>query len=136
MNITGWLPTAQAWQIIRSAEVALSPFPRGELLDSASPTKVPEYLALGIPVVCNDNPDQQATIDACGAGSCVPFTAADFAAAVLYWLRLSADERSQRLLVGKDHVRQHRDYPLLAQELAREYDRRLPPRASAVSVRG
>ena len=43
---TGWLPMGEGWRYVRAAEVGLSPFPRGFLLDSASPTKVPEYLAL------------------------------------------------------------------------------------------
>ena len=126
--ITGWLPTAEAWQRIRCAHVALSPFPRGELLDSASPTKVPEYLALGLPVVCNDNPDQQAIIEASGAGSCVPYTPRAFADAVLHWLSMAPNERARHREAGREHVRRFRDYPQLAQALAAEYELRLAHR--------
>lgn len=122
--ITGWLPTAQAWQRLRCAEVALSPVPRGELLDVASPTKVPEYLALGIPVVCNDNPDQEGLINACGAGTSVPYTAANFEQAVLHWLTMVPEARMRRARVGTEYVQQQRDYPMLAQALARKYESR------------
>lgn len=117
----GWMPTREGWQLIRQAEVALSMFPRGELLDGASPTKVPEYLALGLPVVCNDNPDQQALIEATGAGRCVSYTPEAFAAAVLELLALPAGERQRMVDAGRRYVQAHRDYPRLAQQLARRY---------------
>lgn len=117
----GWLPMVQGWQLIRQVDVALSMIPRGPLLDCGSPTKVPEYLALGLPVVGNDNPDQQALIQATGAGRCVPYTPEAFAAAVLELLSLPAEERAQMAEVGRRYVQAHRDYPRLAQHLARRY---------------
>lgn len=125
VHITGWLPTAEAWRMIRRASVALSPVPRGVLLDCSSPTKVAEYLALGIPVVCNDNPDQQQLIEASAAGTCVPLTADAFASAVLSWLEMAPAERSRRAEAGRSHVLRCRDYPRLASMLADEYVRRL-----------
>lgn len=95
--------------------------PRGPLLDCGSPTKVPEYLALGLPVVGNDNPDQQALIEATGAGRCVPYTPEAFAAAVLELLALPAGERQRMVDAGRRYVQAHRDYPRLAQQLARRY---------------
>lgn len=118
---TGWLPTAEGWARLAAAEVALSPFPRGPLLDSASPTKVPEYLALGLPVVCNDNPDQQAVIAACGAGRCVPYTPEDFAAAVLELLALPPHERAAMAAAGRRWVERHRDYRRIARDVAAAY---------------
>lgn len=119
----GWLPTQEGWHLIRQAEVALSMFPRGELLDSASPTKVPEYLALGLPVVCNDNPDQQAIVEASGAGRCVPYTPRAFSEAVLELMALPPDEREQMAEAGRRYVQTHRDYPHLARILAEDYHR-------------
>ena len=120
---TGWLPMVEGWRYVRAAEVGLSPFPRGFLLDSASPTKVPEYLALGVPVVCNDNPDQAAIVAACGAGRCVPYTARDFAAAVLEIMRLGPDGRTAMIDAGKRYVVEHRDYRMLSAALASNYFR-------------
>ncbi len=117
----GWVPTAAAWQLMLNAEVALSPFPRGELLDSASPTKVPEYLALGLPVVCNDNPDQAAVVRESGAGLCVPYTAENFAAAVVTLLGLDAPARARMVADGRRYVAEHRDYPRIAAQVTAVY---------------
>lgn len=119
----GWLPNLRAWDIMRTAEVAVSPCPRGEILDVASPTKVPEYLALGLPVVCNDNPDQANVMQASGAGLCVPYTAIDFAEAVLRIMALEPSARDLMVRSGMEYVKTHRDYPIIAAELADTYMR-------------
>lgn len=115
---TGWLPVQQAWAYVRASELGLSPIPRGELLDCASPTKVPEYLALGLPVVCNDNPDQAALIAASGAGLCVPYSAQEFADACINLLCLATGKRDAMVAAGRQHVAFTRDYIKLAQALA------------------
>lgn len=119
---TGWLPMKNGWRYITAAEVGLSPFPRGFLLDSASPTKVPEYLALGIPVVCNGNPDQASVIRSSGAGYCVPYTAEAFADAVRSIL--DADDVDCRAMRdgGREFVTQYRDYRMLGAKLALHYE--------------
>ena len=122
---TDWLPMHEGWRYVRSAEVGLSPFPRGFLLDSASPTKVQEYLALGIPVVCNDNPDQQAVIEATGAGRCVAYTAREFAEAVVDILNLEAAYRQASARRGKSYIRENRTYERIAQDLATAYLRQI-----------
>lgn len=118
---TGWLPMKEGWRYITAAEIGLSPFPRGFLLDSASPTKVPEYLALGVPVVCNDNPDQASAIGSSGAGLCVPYTARDFADAVATVLALDEQARNVMINRGKRYVAEQRDYRLLGEQLAHRY---------------
>lgn len=120
---TGWLPMREAWRYLRAAEVGLSPIPPGFLLDCASPTKVPEYLAFGIPVVCNNNPDQAAVIKASQAGRCVPYTAKDFAGAVSELLSLDVQTRRCMIASGQRYVAENRDYRLLANALARQYEK-------------
>ena len=80
---TGWLSSSKAWSYVRAAELGLSPIPRGYLLDMGSPTKTVEYMALGLPVVANDNPDQVQVIEESGAGICVPLQVDSFAQAVI-----------------------------------------------------
>ncbi|MBU6955394.1 glycosyltransferase family 4 protein [Hahella sp. HN01] len=118
---TGWLPIQEAWRYIRQAEVGLSPIPRGELLDCSSPTKLIEYMALGVPVVCNDNPDQQMVIEQSGAGLCVPYTAEDFANAAETLLKEAPEMRRQRMENAIRYLRTHRDYPVIARKLAGTY---------------
>jgi glycosyltransferase involved in cell wall biosynthesis len=118
---TGWLPMYEGWRYVRAAEVGLSPFPRGYLLDSASPTKVPEYLALGVPVVCNDNPDQEQVIRQSGAGMCVPYSAEDFASAAIKILCLDKNERKEMGIKGRDYVSRYRDYQMIGGNVADSY---------------
>ena len=80
--LTGWLPQRVALGYAVRAEVGLSPIPRGILFDVSSPTKLVEYLALGIPSVANDIPDQQLVVSQSGAGLIAPMEPAPFAAAV------------------------------------------------------
>jgi glycosyltransferase involved in cell wall biosynthesis len=126
---TGWVPIATAWGYVQRSDVGLSPIPRGELLDVSSPTKIVEYLALGVPVVCNDNPDQRKIIEECAAGRCVPYDAASFADAVDELLRLSPAKREEMSTAGREFVARRRDYPLIADNLASVY------RSLAASVR-
>lgn len=117
---TGWLPLHDAWRYVRAAEVGLAPVPRGPLLDCGSPTKVVEYLALGVPVVANDNPDQERVLREGGGGLCVPLTAHDFAQAVS---RLLVDEPLRHAMVssGQRYVRASRGYLTLAKLVADKY---------------
>jgi glycosyltransferase involved in cell wall biosynthesis len=124
---TGWLPADVAWRWVRAARVALSPIPRGELLDVSSPTKLPEYMALGVPVVCNDNPDQAAVVAQSGAGRCVTYTAQNFALAVEELLDLPDADRAAMVQRGQRWVAQHRDYAVLGRQLAARYGELLAP---------
>lgn len=118
---TGWLPMREAWRYVLAGRVGLSPFPRGFLLDSASPTKVTEYLSLGVPVVCNDNPDQKIAIEASGAGLCVPYAAENFAEAVVTLLNENDADRARRVCAGRKYVSTNRDYEVIARKVANVY---------------
>jgi glycosyltransferase involved in cell wall biosynthesis len=108
------------------AEVGLSPITRGVLFDVSSPTKLVEYLALGIPGVANDIPDQKLVIAQSGAGLCVPMQAEAFADATLRLLH--EPELAARCAErGPPWVRAHRTYDILARDVARAYHRILAP---------
>lgn len=117
---TGWLPASQAWSYVRSAEIGLSPFPRGFLLDSASPTKAMEYMALGLPVVANDNPDQAQVIEESGAGICITLDGDAFAQAVTGLLN-SPETMRQMGTKGREYVLGKRDYDSIARTVAAVY---------------
>jgi glycosyltransferase involved in cell wall biosynthesis len=118
--LTGWLPQRTALGYALRAEVGLSPIPRGVLYDVSSPTKLVEYLALGIPSVANDIPDQQLVIEQSQAGLCVPMEAGAFTGAVRTLLRdrKLAEEFAQR---GPAYVRRHRTYDILGRNVAETY---------------
>lgn len=82
VQFAGAMPMQRAWQCVLDASVCVSPIPPGDLHDVSSPTKVVEYLALGLPVVANDIPDQRDLLEACGGGTCVRFDRQAFADAI------------------------------------------------------
>jgi glycosyltransferase involved in cell wall biosynthesis len=125
--LTGWLPQRSALGYAVRAEVGLSPIPRGALYDVSSPTKLVEYLALGIPSVANDIPDQALVVAQSGAGLCVPMEADAFAAAARHLLedRALAAEFAQR---GPAYVKSHRTYAILGKVVAETYTKILPDR--------
>jgi len=118
--LTGWLPQRTALGYAVRAEVGLSPIPRGTLFDVSSPTKLVEYMALGIPSVANDIPDQQLVIAQSGAGLCVPMEAGAFAAAALRLLNdpVAAEQFAKR---GPAYVKSHRTYAILGRNVANTY---------------
>jgi glycosyltransferase involved in cell wall biosynthesis len=118
--LTGWLPQRTALGYAVRAEVGLSPIPRGALYDVSSPTKLVEYLALGIPSVANDIPDQALVVQESGAGLCAPMEAEAFAGATLRLLndRALAAEFALR---GPPYVRSHRTYAILGRNVAEIY---------------
>ena len=123
--LTGWLPQRAALGYALRAEVGLSPIPRGALFDVSSPTKLVEYLALGIASVANDIPDQQLVIEQSGAGLSAPMQAGPFSAAVHALLDDPA-LRSRLAARGPAWVRRHRSYDVLGRQVAEAYGRLLP----------
>jgi glycosyltransferase involved in cell wall biosynthesis len=118
--LTGWLSQAQALGYAVRAEVGLSPIPRGELFDVSSPTKLVEYLALGLPSVANDIPDQKLVIERSQAGLCVPMEVAAFRDAV-YQLLSDTAFREQCAVRGPAFVHAERTYKVLARGVAVKY---------------
>jgi glycosyltransferase involved in cell wall biosynthesis len=117
---TGWLPMHEAWRYVTAAEIGLSPVPRGYLLDMGSPTKAIEYMALGLPVVMNDNPDQAQVAQESGAAVCVPNTAEDFAFAVIQLLD-NPETKASMQIKGSNYVKKVRDYQQIATGVSATY---------------
>jgi glycosyltransferase involved in cell wall biosynthesis len=125
---TGWLPTATAWALLRRAEVGVSLIPRGPLYDCSSPTKVVEYLALGLPVVANDLPDQETVLVESGGGLCIAGDIRHFAAAIVRVLtepELAQQMRSR----GPPYVVKRRSYDTLGRHVQEVYSRVMNGRA-------
>jgi glycosyltransferase involved in cell wall biosynthesis len=120
IHITGWLPSEEALPLLAGADAAISYIPRGELFDISSPTKLLEYLALAMPCVGNDTPDQVQVLTRSRAGwltASTPQAMADGVAAIL------ADPGAARARAAKgpDFIAQNRSYHVLAAGLAERY---------------
>lgn len=122
VHVTGWLPAVRAWELLLGADVAVSYVPRSPVLDCNSPTKVVESLALGVPSVANDNPDQAALLRASGAGWLVSSTTAALAEAVCEILADRA-AAAARAACGPAAVEAQRSYRVLAHGVAARYRR-------------
>ena len=116
---TGQLPRQEALQYVQDADVCVSPFYPTPILNSTSPTKLVEYMAMGKAVVANTHPEQQLLIDQSGCGYCVPYEEDAFAAAILKLLRApeiarAMGERGRRYVIGQ------RSYGVIATGVERE----------------
>lgn len=119
LEITGFLPRPEALRLVQTADVCVSPFRPAPALEVASPTKLVEYLALGLPVVANSHPDQTAVLHASRAGVCVPWAARHFARAV-HWLSRRGDaELAEMARRGREWVAANRSYAKIADDVER-----------------
>jgi glycosyltransferase involved in cell wall biosynthesis len=107
-------PMEEAWALAGQATVGVSPIPPGPLFDVSSPTKVVEYLALGLPVVATNIPDQRALIQVCGGGLCVDFDEGELAQALLTVLE-APDHWRALALKAQPQVLKLRNYGDLAE---------------------
>jgi len=122
VHLTGWIAQSEALRWVASASIGLSPIPRGALFDVSSPTKVGEYLALGIPCVANDIPDQQWVLEQSRGGFCVPMQIDAFMAAIRTLL-LDPEKARRMGARGSQWISEHRSYDRLADQVANTYRR-------------
>ena len=129
IHITGFLPQKEALKYVKNASVCVSPFYPTPILNSTSPTKVVEYMALGRPVVANDHPEQKKVINESGGGICVPYDERSFAEGILKILsdQEAADKMGER---GRQYVLSHRSYGRIADIVEDRYCREEKSRAS------
>jgi len=118
---TGFIPRERAWDYVRRADVCLSPFRPIPILNSTSPTKIVEYMALGRPVVANNTPDQDSLLRESGAGYSVPYTERDFAEAVIGLLEdpVRAEEMGKR---GQAYIQKTRSYRVIGDKVNEVYE--------------
>lgn len=117
VHITGWLPAERVSEVFAEVEVALALMAPDPLLDSTTPTKLVEYLAMGRPVVANDHPDQREVVAASGAGLCTEFRPQAYADAIVQMLA-SPEQARQMAAQGRAWVLQERAYDQCAVRLA------------------
>jgi len=120
VEITGFLPRHEALRRIVRADVCASPFYPTPILNSTSPTKLVEYMALGRPVVANDHPEQRLVIEGSRAGLCVPYDEAAFAQALV---KILQDPREAAAMGerGRAYVERHRDYRGIGAQVAQKF---------------
>lgn len=122
VEFTGQLPQRDALRYVQDADVCVSPFFPTPVLNSTSPTKLIEYMAMGKAVVANTHPEQKVLIEASGCGYCVPYDEDAFADSIVKLLR-SPELASSMGARGRRYVVEHRGYGLIADLVERELTR-------------
>ena len=122
VEITGWLPTQDAWKLLVRAAAALSYVPRNLFHDVSSPTKLLEYLAAGIPCVANDIPDQVTVLTQSRAGWLVAGSAEAMAQALIEILD-NPQQAFERAGAGPGYILAQRSYAVIAQTVGKAYRR-------------
>lgn len=117
---TGWLAPQAARAYVCGAVLALAHFPRGRVEDQASPTKVSEYLALGVPVVATDQPDQAALMGAAGGGVVVPASVEGLVQGMISVLA-DPDRFRAEAAAARAYIELHRSYAAIAGMVSRRY---------------
>jgi glycosyltransferase involved in cell wall biosynthesis len=120
IEFTGFMPMEKAWKIVGEADVCVSPFYPIPILNSTSPTKLVEYMAMGKAVVANDHPEQRKVIEESGGGVCVPYDVQDFAEAIIKLLKNPEDTKKMGTK-GREYVERKRDYNHISEMVEYEY---------------
>jgi glycosyltransferase involved in cell wall biosynthesis len=121
VEMTGFLPHGAALERMRGADIGLSPIHPSPIFRVGSPTKLVEYMALGLPVVANAHPEQKQILAASGAGVCVPWGARYFARGVRWLARRQRGELEAIGQRGREWVMANRSYEKIAHDLERQY---------------
>lgn len=121
VEITGFLPIQEAWRHVEAADVCFSPYYPIPVLQSTSPTKLIEYMAMAKCIVANDHPEQTPIMAESGVGQTIPWDEEAFAAAVIELLD-DPEAACRRAARGPDWVRRHRTYDVIADAVAARYD--------------
>lgn len=120
VQMTGFLPIQRAWGYVKQADVCLSPFFPTPILNSTSPTKLIEYMALAKPVVANDHPEQRLVIQQSAGGVCVAYDETAFAEAVIDLFEES-DKAARMGRNGFRYVAENRSYSVIADQVDKTY---------------
>lgn len=118
--LIGQLPMRDAIAFVADADVCLSPYYPIPILNSTSPTKLIEYMAMGKAVVANDHPEQSLVIKESGAGYCSPWSEDKFSESIIKLLddSLLAKEMGVK---GRQYVEKYRTNSRMADIVENKY---------------
>ncbi|MBV1906961.1 MAG: glycosyltransferase [Pseudomonadales bacterium] len=118
--LTGRLERSKALSYVAHAGVCVSPFFPTPILNSTSPTKLIEYMAMKKPVVANDHPEQLQVITDSQGGICVEYSEIPFAQAIIALLKEPNKAKSMGEK-GYQYVSKNRSYSQIANQVQMQY---------------
>lgn len=114
---TGQVPMSKVPSYIAASDIGVSPVPPFSFYKMSSPIKMFEYMAMGKPVVANEEiPEHKEVLEESRGGILVPNTPEGFSDAIIQLL----DDREKALQMGRngqDWVLKHRTYEKMAKDV-------------------
>lgn len=118
---TGQVAQSEVPNYIAAADVGVSPIPPLSFYKVSSPIKMLEYMALGKPVVANEEiPEQEEIIRESGGGILVKFEEESFANGIIKLLD-NPDKAREMGKNGCEWIMKNRTYEILARRLEEKY---------------
>ncbi len=117
---TGWLPTRIALKTTQSAAVCVSPYYPTAILQSTSPTKLVEYMALAKPVVANSHPEQSDVVMSSGCGLVCEWSESEFADAIVEILE-NPERAAAMGAAGREFVEAERTHSVMTDLVLMRY---------------
>jgi len=118
--ITGFLAKNKAWDLVKKADICLSPLPPIPVLLPASPTKLVEYMAMAKCIVANEHPEQCQILQESGVGRCIPWGVKYFADEIC-WLLDNPEKAKAMAARGPAWVSHNRTYDIIADKVNSVY---------------
>ena len=122
VEMVGQLTPSAVFPEIARSQVCVSPYYPSWILNSTSPTKLIEYMAMGKPVVGNEHPEQSEVIEACGAGLIAPWEEQKFGDCIADLLEMPI-KAAEMGLAGRHWVENNRTNTHLANVVENTYRR-------------
>ena len=127
VRISGWLPPHDAWRRIAPCRVGLALLEDRPNFRHSLPTKMLEYMAMGLPVVVSDFPLYRKIVEPAACGLCVDPADPPAIAAALGHLLKNPEEATAMGRRGRQAVLERYRWDAEARRLLSLYDRLLVP---------
>ena len=115
------MPQAAVPNFIAASDIGVSPVPPFSFYKLSSPIKMFEYMAMGKPVVANQEiPEHKEILEESGGGVLVSFTSEAFADAIIELLD-SPEKAKEMGRWGREWVVKNRSYEILARQVEARY---------------
>ena len=123
VQISGWLPPQDAWRRIARCRVGLALLQNRPNFLHSLPTKMLEYMAMGLPVVVSDFPLYRKIVEPAGCGLCIDPTDPAAIAAALSRLLKNPAEATEMGRRGRQDALAHYRWDKEAERLLSLYER-------------
>ena len=118
---TGYVPYSDMPKILRTATIALCPVPPLDIYLVSSPTKIFEYMIMGIPIIANEEiPEQREAIEESFGGVLAKFDKESFANKIIELLN-NPDKATDMGINGQKWVLRNRSYENMTSEVEKKY---------------